>query len=141
MGAMGAAEPVWPHRRESDDSFKKINSAFRITFANQAAFFGREPLIAEAMVDKDILLVKRGDKFLKLNSNDEIQKTDIVVSPKGKLLTLTAKEMLEYGVADILFNVTKLNPITPEEKEAGKWPLSKMYLSNIPSLKNTKMPR
>ena len=139
-GAMGAAEPVLASQSgEMTAASEKVNSAFRITFANQATYFGRDPFIAEAMVDKDILLVKRGDQFLKLNSNEEIQPTDSVISPKGKLLTLTAKEMMEYGVADLYFTAAKLPEITAQEKEAGIWPLNKMifgvypFFANIPN--------
>ena len=136
-GAMGAAEPVLASETgEMTTASEKINSAFRITFANQASYFGRDPNIAEAMVDKDILLVKRGDQFLKLNSNEEILPTDKVISPKGKLLTLTAKEMMEYGVADLYLNAAQLPQITPEEKELGHFPFSKTALFLYPFFAN-----
>lgn len=138
-GAMGAAEPVLASQTgEMTSASEKVNSAFRITFANQATYFGRDPFIAEAMVDKDILLVKRGDHFLKLNSNEEILPTDIVISPKGKLLTLTAKEMMTYGVADLFFTAAKLPQITPQEKESGIWPLSKTVFAVYPFFANIK---
>ena len=138
-GAMGAAEPVLASQTgEMTTASEKVNSAFRITFANQAAYFGRNPYIAEAMVDKDILLVKRGNEFLKLNSNEEILPTDTVISPKGKLLTLTAKEMMEYGVADLYFTAAKLPLLTLEEKSAGVWPLNKTSFAAYPFFANMK---
>ncbi len=40
-----------------------MNSAIRADFANRAAFFDRNPLIAEAMVDADLVLVVRDGKL------------------------------------------------------------------------------
>ncbi|MBS0621974.1 MAG: serine protease, partial [Verrucomicrobia bacterium] len=100
-GAMGAAEPVIQNGQEMQTASEKINSALRADFANRAGYFDRSPLIAEAMVNKDMILVWRQGKVVQLSDDNEIQReSDRVITTKGKLLTLTAKEMVEYGVAN-----------------------------------------
>lgn len=135
--SMGAAEPVLAGETgEMKTASEKINSALRADFSNRASFFNRNPYIAEAMVDKDIILVMRHGKIIKLDTEAQIQATgddpDIIISPKGKLLTLNAEQMMKYGVADILLSPTKLVPVTEEEKLAGKWPATKELLFQYP---------
>lgn len=139
--SMGAAEPVFAGQTgKMETASEKVNSAIRTDFANRAAFFGRNPLIAEAMVDKDLILVWRHDKVMKLDNESQIRLTgtepDVVISPKGKLLTLTADQLMEYHVANILLPPEKVNPITPEEQSKGEWPASKMLLFQAPFFKD-----
>jgi membrane-bound ClpP family serine protease len=130
---MGAAEPVLAGEGgQMQSASEKINSALRADFANRAGFYERDPLIAEAMVDKDILLITRHAKVIRLSDEKEILPTDKVITAKGKLLTLDAKEMIEYGVADFQVDPKKLLPITEEEELAGKWPASKSLLFSHP---------
>ncbi|GAB4231365.1 MAG: hypothetical protein Tsb0021_09810 [Chlamydiales bacterium] len=141
--SMGAAEPVMQTAEGMETASEKVNSALRADFANRASFFGRNPLIAEAMVDKDIILVLRNNKVVKLDSEDQIRKEgpnpDTIISAKGKLLTLNANEMMEYGVADIKLESKRLESITTQEKEKGVWPASKealftySFFSEIPN--------
>lgn len=140
-GSMGAAEPVI--QSESGQmvaASEKINSALRADFGNRARFFDRDPLIAEAMVDKDLILVQRHGKLIKLDSESQIHTNgldpDVIVSPKGKLLTLNAEQMVELGVADMLIRPTKTESITATEREAGKWPAGKMALFQQPFFKD-----
>lgn len=131
--SMGAAEPLTQSQTgETQIASEKINSALRTDFANRAAFFDRNPYIAESMVDKDIILVLRYGKIVKLDNENQIRTTgtdpDIVISPKGKLLTLDSKQLIQYGVADIYLPPKKLEPLTPEELQTGKWPASKELL-------------
>lgn len=132
--SMGAAEPVYlGEAGQMQAASEKVNSALRTDFANRAKFFGRNPFIAEAMVDKDTILVKRHGEIIKLDSEDQIRKggidPDIIISPKGKLLTLSADELVEYGVADVILNPIKL----PEETENQKLvPISATAFSQIP---------
>lgn len=135
--SMGAAEPVIGSQSgEMKEASEKINSALRTDFANRASFFNRNPFIAEAMVDKDLILVMRYGRIIKLDSEGQIRTSgpdpDVVISPKGKLLTLNAEQMMEYGVADILLLPTKLEPISEEERELGKWPAKKVLLFQQP---------
>lgn len=135
--SMGAAEPVQPGEGgKMVTAPEKVNSALRTDFANRAGFFDRNPYIAEAMVDKEMILVMRHGKIIKLDNEDQIRTSgtepDQVISPKGKLLTLNANEMIEYGVADLLLLPEKTGLITEAEKKEGKWPASKMLLFHAP---------
>lgn len=139
-GAMGAAEPVIQGEgTELKAASEKVNSALRADFANRARFFDRNPNIAEAMVDKDIILVFRNGEVIKLDSESQIRSTgpnpDVVISPKGKLLTLNADQLIKYGVADILLPPEKTGIVTEAEREAGKWPANKMLLFQYPFFK------
>ncbi len=136
-GSMGAAEPVYAGEGgKMETASEKVNSALRADFASRARFFDRNPLIAEAMVDKDTILVWRHGKVVKLDNESQIRLTganpDKVISPKGKLLTLEAEQMMEYGVADLLLPPQKLALISPEEKASGQWPADKMLLFHTP---------
>lgn len=132
-GSMGAAEPVLAGEGgKVEAASEKVNSAIRADFANRAHFFDRNPLLAEAMVDKDLILVLRHGEILRLENESQIRLTgphpDQVISAKGKLLTLNAEQMLSYGVADLLLPPAQMPAITPTEKKAGEWPASKMLL-------------
>lgn len=136
-GSMGAAEPVLANETgKMESASEKVNSAMRADFGSRASFFDRNPLIAEAMVDKDLILVLRDGKMTKLDNENQIRTTaphpDIVISPKGKLLTLNSEQLIEYGVADLLLPPKQLPLITPEEKKAGEWPAGKSLLFQAP---------
>lgn len=135
--SMGAASPV--HLDETGqmkEASEKVNSAIRTDFANRARFFDRNPDIAEGMVDKDIILVWRDRKIVRLDAESQIRSAepnaDVVIKAKGKLLTLTAEQLMKYGVADILLPPTKLGFISEEERASGKWPANKMALFHQP---------
>lgn len=131
--SMGAAEPIISSQTgETKEALEKVNSAIRADFANRARFFDRNPYIAEAMVDKDIILVQRDGKIIKVDSEAQIKESDVLISPKGKLLTLNAEQLMEYKVADLLLPPTKLEPITLEEQEKGVWPANKSLLFQDP---------
>jgi membrane-bound ClpP family serine protease len=138
--SMGAAEPITASAEgKYETASEKVNSAIRADFANRASFFGRNPYIAEAMVDKDLILVMRQGKIIALSNESDIHSTgsdpDIVISPKGKLLTLNAQQMIDYGVADLMLLPSKLELITEAEKEKGEWPASKTALFQEPFFK------
>ena len=105
--AMGAATPIYQENEEMKNAPEKVNSVVRAEFANKAALFGRNQDIARAMVDPDVILVKRGKDILPLNNSSDIQigtLPDQVLSPKGKLLTLTANELVDLHVADYMIS-------------------------------------
>lgn len=103
FGSMGAAEPILVSEGgESKAASEKTVSVLRTEFAKTAALYGRNSLIAEAMVDKDILLVRRGKEILSLRSESDEKPGDILITGKGKLLTLDATGMEEFGIADFL---------------------------------------
>lgn len=131
--SMGAAEPILQDASgETKTASEKVNSAIRADFANRASFFGRNPDIAEAMVDKDLILVKREGKIIKLDAESQVKPEDTIISPKGKLLTLDAAHLMEYGVADIALKPIKLTPLTEEERKKGIWPGAKEQLFQYP---------
>jgi membrane-bound ClpP family serine protease len=133
--SMGAATPVFQTPEGMEMAPEKVNSAIRTDFANRAAFFGRNTDLARAMVDPDLLLVKRGNEIVELSSEEEIRKSayakDTVITAKGKLLTLTASQMAEYGVAD--FVVSKEVSRGPERELPNKIALSQTDLRRLPA--------
>jgi membrane-bound serine protease (ClpP class) len=135
--SMGAAEPVQQGEGgQMVAASEKVNSALRADFANRAGFFDRNPAIAEAMVDKDLILVERYGKVIKFDKEDQIKKTDIIISPKGKLLTLNAEQMMKYGVADIFLRPEKIGLVSEMELEKGRWAASKMLVFQYSFFKN-----
>lgn len=135
--SMGAAEPViMGEDNKMMSASEKINSALRADFASRARFYDRNPYIAEAMVDKDILLVSRHGEIIKLDNDSQIRTTgtdpDIVLSPKGKLLTLNAEQLIEFSVAEVFLPPKKTESITDAERSQGHWPAEKMLLFSSP---------
>lgn len=100
--SMGAAEPVMMKGQAMESAPEKIRSALRAEFANLAEFYGRNPDIAKAMVDQDILLVKRGEEVLSLSSEEKVREGDEIYSSFGKLLTLDSKALSELKLSDRL---------------------------------------
>ncbi|GAB4190232.1 MAG: NfeD family protein [Simkaniaceae bacterium] len=133
---MGAAEPVLASSSgEMKAASEKVNSALRAEFTNAASLFHRNPLIAKAMVDKDIILVFREGQIKELSKPEEMVPTDTIISGKGKLLTLNAKELAAYKVADFMIPYINLPAVTDKEREAGLWPASKSLVFQQPILK------
>lgn len=135
--SMGAAAPIlFDETGKMTEASEKINSAIRTDFENRARFFDRNPLIAEAMVDKDLIVVQRDGKIIKLDTENQIRynepNADQIISPKGKLLTLDGEQLLHYGIANLLVPSMKLDPITNKELSEGKWPASKIALFHTP---------
>ena len=134
-GLMGAAQPVITGA-EVKTAPEKIVSALRAEFASLAKFYGRNPWIAEAMVDPDLILVKRNGQIIPLKSNDEIitQGThpDQIITTEGKLLTLDSHQLIDLGVADIIFPLTAMRNITAEQQELGEWPAVQDQLFSDP---------
>jgi hypothetical protein len=114
--AIGAATPIVI----SSSGVKDLNSVFGETatekflsadrgyIATLAEQNGRSGLLAKAMVDKDIevLEVVEGGKTIFIASEDkkESQTVQHVWSKKGSLLTLTAVEAIQCGIANKLLN-------------------------------------
>ncbi|MGH2535595.1 MAG: NfeD family protein [Thermomicrobiales bacterium] len=76
--ALGAATPV--EGGTGDTASEKVISAVRKTFKATAEARGRDPLVAEAMVDPDVVIDG--------------------LNERGKLLTLTTQEAQQWGYAD-----------------------------------------
>ncbi len=138
---MGAAQPVINKPGGVLEAApEKIRSALRAEFGSLAKFYGRNPLIAEAMVDPDIVLVIRNGEVVQLQTDKEIQTQgdhpDIVITTQGKLLTLDSQQLLEWGVADIAVPILITRTITPLEKELGEWPAEQSQLFHYPFFAN-----
>lgn len=102
---MGAAEPVTAGPEGKMESApEKIVSALRAEFATLAKFYGRNPLIATAMVDKDVILVKKGNEIVQLKEESDAKSfrkgSYEWVTTQGKLLTLDAEQLIDLKVAD-----------------------------------------
>ncbi len=141
--SMGAAEPVFSTQEGGMQTApEKVNSVLRTEFTNLANFYGRNPLIAQAMVDKDLIVVLRDHEFVALQDESAIRtegpNPDKIITTKGKLLTLDAKQLMAFGVADFAVPLQRLDPITEKEREEGQWPAAKNlvfqepYLASIP---------
>ena len=133
--SMGAATPV---TQQTDGAVEagdeKILSAIRTQMAALAEKNGYPRGVALAMVDRDVELfeVFRGDTLIGAFSDDELQRLrrqgggaytkGVVISPAGKLLTLTAGEMERYNVSsgspenyDALYALLEIAPPPPGE--------------------------
>jgi membrane-bound serine protease (ClpP class) len=98
---MGAAEPIMAGAEGKIESApEKIVSALRAEFASLAKSYGRNPLLAESMVDKDIMLVKRGGDIVQLHEESAFKRNDQWITKHGKLLTLDAEQLINLKVAN-----------------------------------------
>jgi membrane-bound serine protease (ClpP class) len=111
--SMGAAAPVTMGAEGTQAASEKVVSALRAQMAALAEKNGYPTAIARAMVDEDLEIreVYIDDELSVLTVEEiedarrEAKKTGRVVeegktvSPAGKLLTLTAREMEKYGVS------------------------------------------
>ena len=79
-GVLGAATPVVFNGNEMREAPEKVISATRKVFRATAEIHGRPPEVAEAMVDRDVIV------------------PDLIDA--GKLLTLTAEEAARWGYSD-----------------------------------------
>ncbi len=140
-GLMGAAGPVLTGQESSvEQRSEKLVSAMRGEFASLAQFYGRNPLIAEGMADPELVLVIREGNIVQLQNDSEIlsqgDHPDIVITTKGKLLTLDSDQLLKLGVADILIPIIAAPVITPLEMKMGEWPGKQSQLFNYPFFAN-----
>lgn len=130
--SMGAAEPVLIGRDgKGEMASEKIRSALRAEFANLASYYGRDPLLAEAMVDKEMIVVLRKGQVVRLEEESQVRMgkdADSVIARKGKLLTLNAGQLIDLKVADFLVLPHPLIPLTEQELAEGKWPAAKSLL-------------
>jgi membrane-bound serine protease (ClpP class) len=132
---MGAAEPVIAGGGKMETAPEKMISALRAEFASLAKFWGRNPLIAEAMVDKDLILVKRQGQIVRLQNEQEIRTgkhPDQIITKQGKLLTLDAEQLMQLGIADFVVPSVSTREVTQSEHKRGEWPALQTQLGNYP---------
>ncbi len=106
--SIGAAAPVYQTSEGMQAAGEKTVSAVRTQLAAIAEKNGHAPEVAVAMVDKDVelsALPREGgyDFFLRDGSSGSEEGPEeegrIIISPAGKLLSLTAGEMERYGIS------------------------------------------
>lgn len=125
--SIGAAAPVYMTPEGTQSAQEKTVSAVRVQMASLAEKNGYPPIVALAMVDKDVELheVKKSGKPILLSKEELPPDTESkIICAEGKLLTLTAKQMEYYGLSrktvsglnDILedINISSGNVITLE---------------------------
>ena len=92
-----------PGRGVTDFSFEMIDDLLN-EYANAASVYGREPLLAEAMVDARMILVERDGQIIQLYDPSDIitigDDPDKVISPQDYWLTLDAQQLLKAKIAD-----------------------------------------
>lgn len=100
--SIGAAAPIYMSPEGAQAAEEKTVSAVRVQMASLAEKNGYPKEIALAMVDKDIELhevIINNKPVLKLKKDIIEGEKSQIISPSGKLLTLTAKEMEYYNVS------------------------------------------
>lgn len=132
QSSMGAAEPLTVGTEGAKTASEKINSALRSEFSNLARFYGRNPLLAQAMVDKSIVLVFRRGTIVKLNNDKEITSSDTVITQEGKLLTLDGQQLIDWGVADFQVPFQKSIGDLSQESEKGFFSFENSPLFSYP---------
>jgi membrane-bound serine protease (ClpP class) len=136
QSSMGAAEPVMlSSDGKMESASEKMVSALRVEFAKTAKEYGRSPIIAEAMVDKDLVVVVRKGEIVQLLDDAQITPKDEVIVSKGKLLTLDGEEMKKLKVSDFFIPSASHSALSGKEliKEVpffAKEPLTWISYSN-----------
>ncbi|GAB5411893.1 MAG: NfeD family protein [Chlamydiales bacterium] len=82
-----------------DEKAVLLDQAAGRAIAEVAKRFGRNPLVAQAMVDPDLNLVLRNGEVLNIDPEKQ-QVSDIDLAPCEDLLTLSEKQMINLGIAD-----------------------------------------
>lgn len=94
--------------QKNEDKEEKYSSAWRAYLASLAENSGRPGLLARAMVDKDIEVIEVSDEGKKLFIEPLNKKPEQLLvhtwSKKDSLLTLTAAEATQCGIADKVVN-------------------------------------
>lgn len=131
---MGAAEPVMAGGEgKMETAPEKMISALRAEFGSLAKYYGRNPLIAEAMVDKDIILVRREGEIVQLDDPGQIKESDVLITRQGKLLTLDAEQLMEYRIADIMIPIAATRDLSSTAERGGEEsPVRQSPLFSIP---------
>ena len=102
-GTIGDSAPVNIQGQEvGEKAISYIQGTIRATAERE----NRNPDIAEAMVDKELVLVKlRDGQIIKLLPEEYAEREELgeemeILCAQGKLLTLSTRQALEYGFAD-----------------------------------------
>ncbi len=96
---VGASEPVHQDGQQLVTASEKINSVMRAQMATLALHSKRDPLIAKAMVDKDVVIIEKDGNIVEVKNGD-VGENDHLISEKGKLLTLYGEDLIKFQVID-----------------------------------------
>lgn len=136
---MGGAENSFPDNQKVWEVPEAYLPYLLNEYANLASLYGRDPMLAEAMVDPSIIIVERDNRPMRLYSLDEVNHEgvtpDIVLATDTTLLSLNAQQLISYGIADFEINTEDSFFPSEAQKKAGKWPFSLSFLSKEPYLK------
>lgn len=120
---IGAATPFVPGMEPNENLDEKSSSFVRAKFRALAEENGHDPLLGEAMVDRDVELygftdadgrfvIRRNDRPQPAENEDgesgqasstppsDMPPEAKLISPRGSLLTLTAEEALQFGLIE-----------------------------------------
>ena len=107
LSFLGAGEPeilVKKKVRVSSLRLEKVSNVLKDEFASIADFYQRNAPLAQAMVDKEMVLGLCNHAIVELHpENDaplEDPLCDRIISKEGERLTLNGKQMIDLGVAD-----------------------------------------
>jgi len=122
------------------ERFERMYSALKPEFARAASFWGRNQKLAEAMVEREDVLVLRNHEVTTLKSDDQIvvggPDPDVVLTSSGELLTLKGNLIYDLGIASQM--VEEQSTITKEEFSAGTWPAEHSAVFSLPVLKDVR---
>jgi membrane-bound serine protease (ClpP class) len=117
---------------------EKVMAYLLNEYASLASFYGRDPVPAEVMVDIKMIAVEREGKIVSFYDPSELRSygdhPDIMLATDKEWLTLDAKKLLKYGIAD--FEIISDQQFYPnkQEKKQGIWSFDKGFLSKEPYL-------
>lgn len=101
-------------------SSDKVQAILSDEFAGLASFFGRNTLIAEAMVNPSMTLIKRGKEIISSNVDLDYHNMgrgeDSIMTSSGETLTLETDELLDLGIADFALSNDKELPLIQSKK-------------------------
>jgi membrane-bound serine protease (ClpP class) len=136
LGQMGAYQSEFKISDGSMTQAKdKVIKVLRSEIGSLASFYGRNPLIAEAMVDPEMVLILRNGVVFELKPNQLIERNDQILSDRMSLLTLNGEQLFQLGVAEFILQPEVLKEVTPEQLELGRWPAAYELAFQQPFLK------
>ena len=112
-----------------------VISSLRSEISSVASFYGRNPIVAEAMVDPSIVLILRNGAPLELKPNDPIERNDEILCNDITLLTLRGPQLFELEIAQFVLQPELLKGITEDQLAAGRWPAASELAFQQPYLK------
>lgn len=111
---------------------EKFTPALKQEYATVADYYQRNPLIAQAMIDPALILVKRQGGIVQLNSDSEIHPGEQAITTQGKLLTLDSQQLIDLGIANAIMPIHATRKVLNVEQKLGQWPAVQSQLFHLP---------